>query len=219
MVEIHVVQKENRSLFEHLFDGYYRTRHDIFVKQRKWMALDRPDKREIDQFDTNDTTYLFAIENDKVVASVRAVPTLHSTMLRDIFPELNLRGPIERSDVLEFSRIFVLPEWRGERAKPQLEVALRASIFEYALSVGLAGYTGIMETWWLPRFQADGWKVTPLGLPVEMDGMSVLGVYITCDEESWTTMCERRGLSSKLLHWKGLADLPQPLPALPHHPN
>lgn len=220
MVEVHVVQKENRRHFEHLFDGYYRTRYDIYVRQRKWIALDRPDKREIDQFDTDETAYLFAIEGDKVVGSIRAVPTLQPTLLSDIFPELNIRGPIERPDVFELSRIFVLPEWRGERAKPQLEVGLRAAAFEYGLSMGLGGFTSVIETWWLPRFQADGWKIRPLGLPVEIDGMSVVAVYITCDEETWLTMCERRGLTRELLHWKGLGDLRrQSLPVLNASPE
>ena len=54
MPEIHVVTKHNRHLYEGYFDPYFRLRHDIYVKQRKWMALDRPDGREIDQFDTED---------------------------------------------------------------------------------------------------------------------------------------------------------------------
>ena len=43
MPEIHVVQRGNRHLYENYFDPYFRLRHDIYVKQRKWMALDRPD--------------------------------------------------------------------------------------------------------------------------------------------------------------------------------
>jgi acyl-homoserine lactone synthase len=52
MPEIHLVQRDNRHLYESYFDPYFRLRHDIYVKQHKWMALDRPDGLEKDQFDT-----------------------------------------------------------------------------------------------------------------------------------------------------------------------
>src|SRR5271165_6830798 len=61
-LEIHVVRKDNRHLYESYFDPYFRLRHEIYVKQRKWMALDRPDGREIDQFDTEEAVYLFCID-------------------------------------------------------------------------------------------------------------------------------------------------------------
>ena len=63
MPEIHVVQRDNRHLYENYFDPYFRLRHDIYVKQRKWMALDRPDGLEIDAFDTEESVYLFALHD------------------------------------------------------------------------------------------------------------------------------------------------------------
>src|SRR5437667_180616 len=42
MPEIHVVQRDNRHLYQNYFDPYFRLRHDIYVKQRKWMALGLP---------------------------------------------------------------------------------------------------------------------------------------------------------------------------------
>jgi acyl-homoserine lactone synthase len=207
VVEIHIVRKENRHLYEHLFDAYYRTRHEIYVKQRKWLALDRPDGREIDQFDTDETVYLMAIEGGKVVGSMRAVPTLEPTLLSELFPHLNLRAPIRRADVFELSRIFVLPEWRGERAGPRLEAALRSAIIEYGLSIGLTGFTIVLETWWLPRFEVDGWKARPLGLPLDIDGMSTLAVFVTCDEQTWLDICERRNIPGEILVWNGLGNV------------
>ncbi|MDU6244750.1 MAG: acyl-homoserine-lactone synthase, partial [Bradyrhizobium sp.] len=112
MPEIHVVRRDNRALYEKYFDPYYRLRHEIYVKQRKWMALDRPDGREIDQFDTEDSVYLFCIDKGQLIGSMRAVPTMVPTLMSDIFPYLNLRGPIQRPDVYELSRIFVIPERR-----------------------------------------------------------------------------------------------------------
>src|SRR5262249_53515545 len=126
MADIHVVQKENRHLYESLFDLYYRLRYDIYVRERCWMALDRPDGREIDQFDTEEAVYFLALDGTKIAGSMRVVPTTCPTLLSDVFPQLNLRPPIRRPDVYELSRIFVVPERRGERAGSNLGTLLLA---------------------------------------------------------------------------------------------
>jgi acyl-homoserine lactone synthase len=124
MTEIHVVQRDNRHLYETYFDPYFRLRHDIYVKQRKWMALDRPDGREIDQFDTEDAVYLFCLDRGQLIGAMRALPTVSPTLMSDIFPYLAVRGPIQRPDVYELSRVFVIPERRGEHAGPRIEMLL-----------------------------------------------------------------------------------------------
>src|SRR4029077_13458790 len=175
MLEIHVVQRDNRHLYENYFDPYFRLRHDIYVKQRKWMALDRPDGREIDQFDTEDAVYLFCLDEAKLIGAMRAVPTLSPTLMSDIFPHLSLRGPIRRPDVYELFRVFVIPERRGEHAGPRIETLLLTAITEYGISIGLNGFSIVLEAWWLPRFERCGWKAHTLRLPRIITHLSALG--------------------------------------------
>jgi acyl-homoserine lactone synthase len=207
MPEIHVVQRDNRHLYESYFDPYFRLRHDIYVKQRKWMALDRPDGLEKDQFDTEDAVYLFCIDGGQLIGAMRALPTLTPTLMSDIFPYLNIRGPIRRQDVFELSRIFVIPERRGEHAGPRVEMLLLTAITEYGISIGLTGFSIVLESWWLPRFERIGWKAQPLGMPQMMDGMSVLAVLVDCDETTWKSLCNQIGLTRPTLTWRGLADV------------
>jgi acyl-homoserine lactone synthase len=204
MPDIHVVRRDNRHLYDRYFDPYFRLRHDIYVKQRKWMALDRPDGREIDQFDTEDAVYLFCIDNGRLIGAMRAVPTLLPTLMSDIFPYLNIRAPIHRADVYELSRVFVIPERRGEHAGPRVETLLLTAIMEYGLSIGLTGFSIVLESWWLPRFERCGWKAHPLGLPHMIDGMSVLAVLVDCDEVTWKSLCNQSGLTRPTLTWRGL---------------
>jgi acyl-homoserine lactone synthase len=221
MPEIHVVRKDNRHLYQEYFDPYFRWRHEIYVKQRKWMELDRPDGLEIDRFDTEDAVYLFAIDNGQLIGGMRALPTLLPTLMSDIFPYLNIRGPIRRPDVYELSRIFVIPERRGEHAGPRVEMLLLTAITEYGISVGLTGFTIVLESWWLPRFERCGWKAHPLGLPQMIDGMSVLAVLVDCDDSTWKSLCSQIGLTGPTLTWRGLGavnrlalpELSIPLPA------
>jgi acyl-homoserine lactone synthase len=205
MVEIHVVRKDNRHLYEKYFDPYFRLRHDIYVKQRKWMALDRPDGREMDQFDTEDAVYLFCIDNGQLIGAMRALPTLLPTLMSDVFPYLNIRGPVRRPDVYELSRIFVIPERRGEHAGPRVEMLLLTAIMEYGISIGLTGFSIVLEAWWLPRFERCGWKAHPLGLPQMIDGMSVLAVLVDCDDRTWKSLCSLIDLTGPTLTWRGLA--------------
>lgn len=207
MITIHTVQRENRHLYSDCFEPYFRLRHDIYVKQRKWMALDRSDGLEKDQFDNDDAVYLLCLEGRRIVGGMRAVPTTKPTLMSEIFPYLNERGEISQPDVYELSRVFVDPKFRGECVSPKIESQLMAAIMEYGLTIGLSGFTIVLETWWLPRLFDLGWKTKPLGLPVEMDGMYVMAIYVECDEETWLTNCERRGISGPLLQWLGLEKL------------
>ena len=207
MPDIHVVQRDNRHLYESYFDPYFRLRHDIYVKQRKWMALDRPDGLEKDQFDTDDAVYLFCIDGGQLIGAMRALPTLMPTLMSDIFPYLNIRGPIRRQDVFELSRVFVIPERRGEHAGPRVEMLLLTAITEYGISIGLTGFSIVLESWWLPRFERIGWKAQPLGMPQTIDGMSVLAVLVDCDETTWKSLCHQIGLTRPTLTWRGLADV------------
>jgi acyl-homoserine lactone synthase len=205
MPEIHVVQKHNRRLYEGYFDPYFRLRHDIYVKQRKWMALDRPDGREIDQFDTDDAVYLFCLDKGRLIGAMRALPTLSPTLLSDIFPDLSIRGPIQRPDVYELSRVFVVPERRGEHAGPRVETLLLTAITEYGFSIGLAGFSIVLESWWLPRFERCGWKAHPLGLPQMMDDMAVLAALVDCNEATWRSLCRQIDRTGPILTWQGLS--------------
>ena len=222
MPEIHVVQKNNRHLYENHFDPYFRLRHDIYVKQRKWMALDRPDGREIDQFDTEDAVYLFCLDDGRLIGAMRAIPTQSPTLLSEIFPHLSMRGPIHRHDVYELSRVFVIPERRGEHAGPRIETLLLTAIMEYGVSTGLTGFSIVLESWWLPRFERCGWKAHPLGLPRMIDDMSVLAVLVDCNEATWRSLCSQIGRIDPILTWQGLSGVNrQLLPdiSLPHSPT
>src|SRR5258708_24459329 len=121
MPEIHVVRKDNRHLYEPYFDPYFRWRHEIYVKQRKWMALDRPDGREIDQFDTEDAVYLFCIDNGQLIGAMRAVPTLFAPLMSHLFPYLHMRAQPRSSDVYTLSHLFVIPTPRGAHPPPRVK--------------------------------------------------------------------------------------------------
>jgi acyl-homoserine lactone synthase len=212
VAQLHVISDENRHLYEDVLESYFRIRHEIYVDERGWKELKRPDGREIDQFDTPDTVYLMALDGRKVVGSHRLVPTTSPTLMGDLFPFLSIKPPIRRPAVYELSRVFVVREYRGEQAQPRIESIIMAGTMEYALAEGISQFTIVMETWWLPRFLAMGWNIRPLGLPQTINGMSCVGVICDVNDEIWAETCARRGVAENVVVWNGLERPSLPLP-------
>lgn len=210
MVQIHVVNRHNRRLYDDVFDDYFRLRYEIYVKERGWKALERPDGRDIDQFDTDAATYLFALEGSRLIGGLRVVPTMQPTLMSDVFPQLALRGPIRRHDVAELTRIFVIKERRGEQAQPRVEHLILCAAMEYGLAERIVQFTIVMEAWWIRRLQEQCWRITPLGLPVEIDGAPTVGVTADVNYETVAGLRAKRGIEGPILVWRGVNVLALP---------
>lgn len=198
-MEVHVISRDNRHLYLDILEDYFRLRHKIYVLERKWAALDRPDKREIDQFDTEETVYLLGLEGRSIIAGMRLVPTMMPTQLSVLFSKLSLDGPVQRPDVYELSRIFVIPSRRGEHAGPRAEAVIQAATMEYGLSIGLSAFTIVTESWCLPRLLDQGWVTRPLGPPLDIDSISTVAVSVDVNEQALTRICARRSVPVPLL--------------------
>jgi acyl-homoserine lactone synthase len=204
MIQIHVVNRDNRRFYDYLFDEYFRLRYEIYVKERGWKALERSDGRDIDQFDTDAATYLFAFEGRRLVGGLRIVPTMQPTLMSDVFPQLALHGPIRRHDVAELTRIFVIKERRGEQTQPRVEHLILCAAMEYGVAQQFSQFTIVMEAWWIRRLQEQCWRITPLGLPVEIDGAATVGVTADVNSETVEGLRAKRGIEGKILVWRGL---------------
>jgi acyl-homoserine lactone synthase len=51
---IRIVTSQNKHKYFSALDQHYQIRHDIYVGERRWLELAKPDGREKDQFDTED---------------------------------------------------------------------------------------------------------------------------------------------------------------------
>jgi acyl-homoserine lactone synthase len=144
------------------------------------------------------------LEGRSIVAGMRLVPTIAPTLLSELFPQLALNGPVRRHDVYELSRIFVVPNRRGEHAGPRAEAVIQAAAMEYGLSIGLSAFTIVLESWWLPRLLDQGWQARPLGLPVNINSMSTVAVIVDVNDRAWMEICSRRSVPGSMLIWQGI---------------
>lgn len=105
---IKLVQGQERSLHPREIDAMHRLRRRVFHERMGWdVALIRD--WEIDGFDAFDPLYLLSIdERDRVVGTLRLLPTTGFTMINDVFSELLPDGePIVSPLIWESSRFAV----------------------------------------------------------------------------------------------------------------
>lgn len=157
-----------------LLEEHYRLRHEIFVGERGWTALDRPDGREVDTYDTPQTVYLLAIDEGHVVGGYRFLPTTAPHLLQDRFPHL-VDGPVPCGlEIHEWSRFFIRKDRRGG----SLFRLLMGTVPGACRLLGLASLTSVIELDWLSRFHAAGFCYELLGPFVEVAGMQVAAAQI-----------------------------------------
>lgn len=190
---IHAITAANRHLYEDVIEQHFRLRHEIFVEERGWETLRKPDGREIDSYDNEDTVYLLALENRRVVGGHRLYPTTKPSMMSEVFPHLAaVRGCPADPLVWEWSRYFVV----RDRRDGTLNLQLMAAVQEFCLGQGIAQVSAIMETWWLPRFHESGFVVTPLGLPELVENAWTMAATIDIRQETLDTLHGRVGMAS-----------------------
>lgn len=177
-------------------EEHFRIRHQIFVGERGWKTLERPDGREIDQYDNDDTIYLLALEKDRVVGGHRLYPTTKPNMISEVFPHLAaVSGCPSAPDIWEWSRYFIVPD----RRDGDLNLRLMAAVQEFCLEEGITRVSAVIEMWWLPRFQQAGFVLTPLGVPALIENAWTIATLIEISETALRSVNERFG-ATRVLH-------------------
>jgi acyl-homoserine lactone synthase len=91
---------------------------------------------------------------------------------------------------------FIIPERRDGK----LNIAPMAAVQEFCLGQGIRQISAIVETWWLPRFQEAGFKVTPLGLPALVESAWTIAGLIDIDDATLHALLDRMGRRSTIQH-------------------
>jgi acyl-homoserine lactone synthase len=196
MALIQVIRGKDAEYHADTLDEYFRLRHEVFVGERKWQALERPDGREIDAYDNANATYLIAIDHGRVIGGLRLYPTLLPHMISEFFPFLAQdKGILSGENVLECTRYFIVKERRTGRT----DCRLLAAFQQYCLEEGVTEVTAVVEMWWLPRWHQAGFKVRPLGLPQMIEGQPCIAAAIQISEESLAYVSKLAGLRTPCL--------------------
>lgn len=206
---LHFVNQGNHRYYSKEIEDAYKLRHKIFVEEFGWEALRKPDKREIDQFDSPVATHVLAIENKALVGYSRLLPTTEPHLLADVYPELARKRIPRGRDIFEWSRWAVHPNSRGGTAIGNVGSQMLLGICDYALDQGISCLTLQTHPLWITRSMELGYEVEPLGLPIVFDGQPVVAIAVTITEKANRTCRARLRIKKLEIHTRG-----EPVPAI-----
>lgn len=184
---IYAIDRDNRHLYTDQIEEMFRLRYRLYVEGRGWKALTRPDKREVDKFDTVDATYLLGIDDiGHVTGGLRLVPTIGPHLIRDVFPHAVQWGRIPSGEAIyELTRCFVVPETAPDQATRRRAAGeFYCAMFEYGLAIGLTHISLLCDTFFLPHMLECGWHARPLGPPTPYDEGECIAVLFEVSEKT-----------------------------------
>jgi acyl-homoserine lactone synthase len=162
---IYVIDSRNRKGFYPQIEQMFRLRHDIYVRRRGWKALERPDGRDIDQFDTDATVYLLSIDDEgQVTGGLRLNPTTGPHLIRDVFPHTVAGEEIPIGEhIYEFTRWFVVKEHVSPEENRRVAGELLVAMLEYGRHIGLTHISLCCDAFFWKTMQQTRWDVRRLG--------------------------------------------------------
>ncbi|MCR6502050.1 GNAT family N-acetyltransferase [Shinella sp. CPCC 101442] len=178
----------------------YNLRHEVFVEEKGWGDLARPDRREIDQFDNADAVHMICKRDGKVVGYQRMLPTTKPHLLSTVLSTLcEVDRPIG-PHIWEWTRYCVSKSHR-ERGRKLSPVAneLLSGIVEWGLATGVDRIVIEMEPIWLLRLVQLNFMVTPLGIPRQIDEEDVVAVIAKFDRRTLEMLQLMRGNTDQVL--------------------
>ena len=147
---IHIITPANEGDYRDEMEQAWRLRHEIFVTEKGWSDLARPDGREIDQFDTPHAIHFLAIEDGRVIGYSRLLPTTRPHLLSEIMPQLCEGERPCGTRTWEWTRQAVARSHRarGKVVNP-VSLALLTGIVEWGMHHGVSRLVLQMPTLYL----------------------------------------------------------------------
>jgi acyl-homoserine lactone synthase len=197
-----LITKQTLSRHSETLERVYRFRHRFFVQHKKWATLEKPDEREIDEFDTPEAVHIVGLdENGDISTYTRLLPTTGPHLLRDIYPEL-LQGNPEPigPDVWEWTRAAINP-FKGDsgRGASKIKGEFYAAVVETCLHLGIRALLVEAHPGLITSAIDVGFHTMPLALPTEYGGEPVVPFCCEVTEHTLSRTREVFGLSGPVL--------------------
>jgi N-acyl-L-homoserine lactone synthetase len=170
-------QPQHSKLFREMFRG----RAVAFYERLRWDVVVR-DGMERDHYDyTENPTYILATDCDgTVVGSLRLLPTIGETMLRNEFSKFFSQPlDVKSSKIWECTRFCVHSTYGGaERGLAQsISSELLMGLCQFAMSTGIEKIIGLYEAHMARIYRQIGWSPQPLALARAEFGKLIVGLW------------------------------------------
>jgi acyl homoserine lactone synthase len=166
--------------------GSYRYR--VFVEQLGWQLPTEDAQFERDQYDRDDTVYVFARDaREEICGCARLLPTTRPYLLQEIFPHLLAEDmPAPRSsDIWELSRFAASADDSAEGNSLAWSVRpMLAAAVECAARRGARQLIGVTFCSIERLFRRIGVHAHRAGAPESIDGRMVVACWIDIDAQT-----------------------------------
>ena len=197
----HTLLSETKS--EELFT----LRKETFKDRLNW-AVQCTDGLEFDQYENNNTTYLFGIKDNTVICSLRFIETKYPNMITGTFFPYFKEINIPEGNYLESSRFFV----DKSRAKDILgneypiSSMLFLSMINYSRDKGYDGIYTIVSHPMLTILKRSGWGIRVVEQGLSEKEERVYLVFLPVDDENQDALARRINrsgtfMSNELKQW------------------
>ncbi|KVT93334.1 acyl-homoserine-lactone synthase [Burkholderia ubonensis] len=184
------VHEEGRLPHELAADiGRYRRR--VFVEQLGWALPSANEICERDQFDRDDTVYVFARNgNGEMCGCARLLPTTSPYLLNTLFADLLAEGvtPPQSAAVWELSRFAATGEAGSAEAAAWAVRPMLAAVVECAAQLGARQLIGVTFASMERLFRRIGVHAHRAGPPKMTDGRMVVACWIDIDPQTFAAL-------------------------------
>ncbi|WP_035711679.1 acyl-homoserine-lactone synthase [Bradyrhizobium genomosp. I (2014)] len=200
---IQLITQSSYGEFSDTLVEMYRLRHRVFKLRMGWDVQTSGDM-EIDDFDALHPAYLAQLcESGQVQGSVRLLPTLGPTMLRDTFPALLEGQPAPSTpQVWESSRFAIdvaADAPKGDHRITRAAYELFAGMVEFGLSRQLTDIVTVTDVRMERILRRAGWPLRRIGNPSTVGNTLAVAGYLAISSEILSNLRKAGGLSMPAL--------------------
>ncbi|WP_315762460.1 MULTISPECIES: acyl-homoserine-lactone synthase [unclassified Bradyrhizobium] len=181
----------------------HRLRHRVFKLRMEWDVQTSGDM-EIDDFDALHPAYLTQVsDSGQVQGSVRLLPTLGPTMLRDTFPTLLEGQPAPSTSLVWESSRFAIDVAadapKGDHGIARATYELFAGMVEFGLSRQLTDIVTVTDVRMERILRRVGWPLRRIGNTSKIGNTLAVAGYLTISIEVLACLRRAGGLSAPAL--------------------
>lgn len=176
---VHVITHSVKQRYQQELEQNFRLRHKVFAERQNWKELQKPDKRDIDQFDNKHATHMLVLENGSVVGGSRLNSLTGANLTVDLFSSLLERPfPDTPNNGADWTRFYVWPQSSVGSKRSEISAQIYCGMMEYAVLQGYTFLTFISTIYMLELLTAMGWNTAPLGMPQKIEGKPTVAGWI-----------------------------------------
>lgn len=174
-----VAHANEKKTYSDIFDQMYSLRARQFSQRRGW-RVDVKRGLEIDRFDELNPLYICVVDaDDKLLASLRLLPTTGPHMLADVFPEvMGEAGIVKHPLIWESSRFCVDTEASRKFGTNGINMITRqilAGLFTTASNAGMQNIISVYDIFVERILKRAGCSFDRLGPIVKYDDLKTVG--------------------------------------------